>query len=381
MQTKTIPFACLLGAVAACGTTDAVVGNPSTGGTDGSQGSGGSAGAWGSPDALVLTLPDGPGASGQDKADAGLSSADGENCGISRNEMDRIPADLLVVQDRSGTMRHDEKWAQVTTAVNEVVSQTQSAIRWGLKLYAMPYPSDEDIRCFVPDEVTVPVDFDNAATISAALADNPPTSDASGSATPTRFAIEKALAYLQSVDDGSPKHILLATDGLPNCGNGIMSADDYDEDDEDGAIAAVAAANAAGVPVFVVGIDIGGGGDTLDDMAVAGGRPRDDSPRYYPASATTGLVEALQQVVGSIPTCTFALSERPPVPDNIAVDAQTAAGVTVRIPKDVTHTTGWDYTDATATGIQIYGTWCDEITNGNIKVVEAIFGCPDQVIP
>jgi hypothetical protein len=376
MQTKLIPLACLLGAIVACNNNE-VLGAPTTGG----GGSPVPAGSTDSPDALVLSLPDGPIATGEDAANGGISAADGENCGISRNEMDRVPADLLVVQDRSGTMRRDEKWAQVTSAVNEVVSQTQSAIRWGLELYAMPYPEDEDVRCFVPDEVTVPLGFDNAAKISTALADNPPTSKAIGSATPTRWAIEKALAYLQSVDDGYPKHILLATDGLPNCGNGIMSADDYDVEDEQSSIDAIAAANAAGVPVFVVGIDIGGGGDTLDDMAVAGGRPRDDDPKYYPATATTGLVEALQQIVGSIPTCTFALSAKPPVPDNIAVDATLAAGGAARIPQDVTHANGWDYTDASMTGIQIYGTWCDEITTGDIRVVEAIFGCPGQVIP
>ena len=380
MQTKLIPLVCLLGAVMACNNNE-VLGTAATGSGGGSAGSAGPAGSSDSPDALVLSLPDDPIAAGEDAANGGLPAADGKNCGISRNEMDRLPADLLVVQDRSGTMRKEEKWAQVTSAVNEVVSQTQSAIRWGLKLYAMPYPEDEDVRCFVPDEVTVPLEFDNATKISTALVDNPPTSKAIGSATPTRWAIEKALAYLQSVDDGYPKYMLLATDGLPNCGNGIMSADDYDVEDEQSSIDAIAAANAAGVPVFVVGIDIGGGGDTLDEMAVAGGRPRDVDPRYYPATATTGLVEALQQIVGSLPTCTFALSAKPPVPENIAVDATLASGVAARIPKDVTHANGWDYTDDTMTGIQIYGTWCDEITNDNIKTVEAIFGCPDEIIP
>jgi len=320
-------------------------------------------------------------AGGQGLPDAAPLTADGDHCGISRNDMERMPVDLLVVQDRSGTMRRNDKWAQVTTAVNEVVRQTESTIRWGLKLYAMPYPADDEVRCFVPDEVTVPLGLGNADAIGAALADHPPVSEASGSATPTRWAVDKALAYLASVADGYPKYMLLATDGLPNCRDGIMSADDYDRDDEDGAVEAIAAAHAASVPVFVVGIDIGGGGDTLDAMAVAGGRPRDDSPRYYPASATTGLVEALEQIVGRIPTCTFSLSSKPPVPDNIAVDARLATGEVARIPKDPTHAAGWDYTDATTTGIQLYGSWCDDVVGGQIAAVEAIFGCPGQLIP
>jgi hypothetical protein len=158
-----------------------------------------------------------------------------------------------------------------------------------------------------------------------------------------------------------------------------MSADDYDASDDDGAVDAIAAAQAAGVPVFVVGIDIGGGGDTLDRMAVAGGRPRDDAVKYYPASATTGLVEALQQIVGSIPTCTFTLSSPPPVPENIAVDARLASGEVVRVPKDTSHGAGWDY--ASATSIQVYGSWCDDIMSGKVVSVEAIFGCPGRVIP
>jgi hypothetical protein len=329
---------------------------------------------------MVLSLPDVPVSIGGEP-DASPLSADGDNCGISRNNMDRLPADLLVVQDRSGTMRNSSKWTQVTTAVNQVVSQTESTIRWGLKLYAMPYASDAAVRCFVPDEVTVAVNFSNATNISAALTANPPSADASGSATPTRWAIEKALTYLQSVNDGYPKYMLLATDGLPNCMNGIMSTNDYNAADDAGAIGAITAANAAGVPVFVVGIDIGGGGNTLNSMAVAGGRPRNDTVQYYPATATTGLVDALQQIVGSIPTCTFTLLSKPPVPDNIAVDAQLAAGGSVRIPKDTTRAVGWDYTDATSTSIQIYGTYCDDIMSGSIKVVEAIFGCAGQIIP
>jgi hypothetical protein len=371
MNTKVLVVACLVG-TAACGTNE-VVGN-------GPGGSGGESGR----DAMVLLLDGhaaGGGGDGFAGGDAAPLSADGEHCGISRNEMDRMPADLLVVQDRSGTMRSNSKWAQVTTAVNQVVSQTEASIRWGLKLYAMPYPDDSDVRCFVPDEVTVPVDFDNAAKISSALADNPPTASASGSATPTRWAVEKALAYLKSVEDGYPKYMLLATDGLPNCEKGILSTDDYNAKDDEGAIAAIAATAAAGVPVFVVGIDIGGGGETLDAMAVAGGRPRDDSVRYYPATATTGLVEALQQIVGTIPTCSFALASKPPVPDNIAVDAQLTAGGSSRIPRDPSHAEGWDYSDATMTRIEIHGSWCDDITSGKIKVVEAIFGCAGQVIP
>ncbi len=327
---------------------------------------------------MVIVLPD---AANGPAPEAAAPTADGDNCGISRNDMDRLPADLLIVQDRSGTMRSKSKWDQVTSAVNAVVGETESVIRWGLKLYAMPYESDTAVRCYVPDNATVPLAFGNAAAISASLAAYPPTSSSSGSATPTRWAIDKALAYLQSVNDGYPKYMLLATDGLPNCKSDILGTDDYGQVDEDGAVNAVAAAAAAGVPVYVVGIDIGGGGDTLDRLAVAGGRAREGDIKYYPAEATTGLVEALQAIVGNIPTCSFTLAAPPPVPENIAVDAHAADGGLARIPKDPAHAAGWDYADATSTAIQIYGSWCDQITSGQIKSVEAIFGCPGIPIP
>lgn len=342
----------------------------------------GSGGAPGSKfDALVVSLPDGPAPGGSDDDANGALSADGDHCGISRSNMSRLPADLLIVQDRSGTMLEDSKWEQVTTAVNEVVAETESTIRWGLKLFALPYSEDPTVRCYVPDEITVPVDYDNSRRISEALASTPPSPESSGSATPTRWAIEKALAYLQSVNDGFPKYMLLATDGLPNCKNGIMSGDDYGGKDDQAAIAAISAARDAQVPVFVVGIDIGGGGDTLNAMAEAGGKARTEAIKYYPATASTGLAEALQQIVGSIPTCTFTLGSRPPVPENIAVDAQLAGGGTVRIPKDTTHAAGWDYATAALTSIEIFGQHCDDIMSGRISAVEAIFGCPGQLIP
>jgi hypothetical protein len=58
-----------------------------------------------------------------------------------------LPADVLILQDRSASMVDDDddlpcgrrgcgngsKWSQVTAALTEVVTATQSSIKWGLK--------------------------------------------------------------------------------------------------------------------------------------------------------------------------------------------------------------------------------------------------------
>ena len=66
--------------------------------------------------------------------------------------------------------------------------------------------------------------------------------------TPTTAAIKAAVAHLQTLPSPLPKHIVLATDGAPNCLGGTSNAGD-----ETNAIAAIQAAAAAGFKTFVIG--------------------------------------------------------------------------------------------------------------------------------
>jgi hypothetical protein len=248
----------------------------------------------------------------------------------------------------------------MTAAINQVVMQTQSTIRWGLKYFP------DQGACGVGAMPAVPIADMNAAAIAASIAATQPNGS-----TPTAMAIAGASMYAATLADPNPKYILLATDGLPNCGAGGGG-----DPDAPAAIKAVMDSAMMGVPVFVVGIGtVAEATATLTAMAVAGGRPQAADPKYYPVSSTAELVNVLGTIGGMIGSCSFGLGTPPPDPSNIAV---TAGGA--KIPKDPGHVSGWDYGTG-QTSVQLFGKWCDDAKAGKLTDVKAIFGCPGVVIP
>ncbi|HEY2902747.1 MAG TPA: vWA domain-containing protein [Polyangia bacterium] len=312
---------------------------------------------------------------GNTSGGGGSVATDGPSCGVKTFGLTKVPPDLLIVQDRSGSMamlpdgtscrRADmatcqpmTKWPQITAAINQVVMQTEDTIRWGLKFFA------DDELCGVNDGAVVPIADKNAAAIAAAIAGAMPLSS-----TPTRAALVSAGAYLATLTDPNPKYILLATDGLPNCGMGQLGFGGQ-ADDSVATIQAVTDVAAKGIPVFVVGIgSIADAQTTLTAMAVAGGVPQAADPKYYPVASTADLVTVLGTIGGMIGSCSFSLGSVPPDPTNVTV---TANGT--KIPKDTTHTNGWDYGTG-QTSIQLFGQTCDDAKAGKLKDVQAIFGC------
>jgi hypothetical protein len=312
------------------------------------------------PDAAPATPPPPP-----------AGPTEGMNCGLDKIQLRSQPGQLLLILDRSGSMAQVvgptqpiEKWGEVVKALDAVVSRTQASIAWGLKLYPM------GSVCGVPDGLTVPMAADNHQAIMAAIAANRPIID--GGATPTREAILKAMQDLKNVPSGMAPHLLVATDGIPNCTT--MTAGN--PPDPAGAIEAVQLAHAAGIPAYVVGIATAGtdADTTLNSMAMAGGRPRNDATKYYPVASRDELMAAFTTISGQVASCTFPLTRRPPVPDNVAVDVGGQ-----RISQDPTMTGGWYY-GPNQESITLAGAPCDQVKQGTTDV-KIIFGCPDQVIP
>ena len=312
-------------------------------------------------------------------AGASTPTPDGANCGLQQYGLENVPPDLLIVLDKSGSMGEqpdgtkcpgmgaacETKWADTTMAINMVVTTTDTTIRWGLKYFA-----DTNNSCGVGPGVAVPIGPNNGPAITMSIANTMP-----GPSTPTRLAVNAGAAYLQTVQDPNPKFILLATDGLPNCGPGQKT----DADDSVGAVAAVTAAAAAGIPVFVVGVgNVAMATTTLDMLAVAGGRPQAGTPKYYPVSSTADLVSVLKTIGGMIASCSFGLGSVPPDPTNVGVYAN--GNTAMKIPKDVTHANGWDY-GAGMKSIVLYGAACDAVKAKTTMTIQAIYGCPGVIIP
>jgi hypothetical protein len=292
------------------------------------------------------------------------------SCGFQDYMLERRPAELLMVLDRSGSMREPanlinltSKWDETVPALNETIMKTAATVSWGMKMFPVGL-----LACSTTDGVDVPIAVNNAPMMLATIAGTMPL----GNGTPTRYAIQKAVAHLKATPTNTPRYILLATDGEPNCADGMTNA----LVDPDGAVEAIRMAAADGFKTFVIGIatQFGDANMTLNRMAEAGGEPRAGDPRYYPVASRAELVNALSLITGKVADCVFPLSKLPPSPNDVAVDVNG-----MRVNRDPTKMNGWDYT-ANNMAIQIHGPACEAIKNANAQVKITV-GCPGVEIP
>jgi hypothetical protein len=387
-RTPCLVFSALL--AASC---SANVSSPSAAGhagTGGSSSAGGIAGTGGTG-GRSTTL----GIGGINVSDAGPRPESGPtedaNCGLQNFALDRRPAIVVLLQDRSTSMRNTlsggaTRWATVVDAVKPVLQQTQGGISWGFKLFP------DGKVCGVTPGVNIEPVLNNAAPITSALDGIKVVANSSDNlglwdGTPVAPALRQTAKYLASLPSDKQKYILLATDGQPTCkgGDPLLGGGDPDTDDFPSGPAAVAEVAAMGIKVPVVGIAFSKTWDptnlkdneiTLNDMAKAGGMPRPTDPAYYAANSSAELATAFAQITGIVISCTFDLKGMtPPSPDDVAVKIDG-----VKVPRDKTHGEGWDY-DGNMANVVVYGQACDQLKGvGASSNVQIIFGCPGIII-
>ena len=313
------------------------------------------------------------------------------NCGLQNYALDRRPAVVVLLQDRSTSMRNTlssgaTRWATLVDAIKPALQQTQAGISWGFKLFP------DGKVCGVTPGVAIAPALNNAGPITAALDAIQVTQNSADNlglwdGTPVAPALRQTALYLASLPSDKQKVILLATDGQPTCagGDSLLGGGDPDTDDFPSGPAAVAEVAAMGIKVPVVGIAFSKTWDpaklkqneiTLNDMAKAGGMPRPTDPAYYAANTSADLAAAFAQITGIVISCTFDLKGmKPPSPDDVAVKIDG-----VKVPRDKTHAEGWDY-DADLANVVVYGQSCEQLKGaGATSNVQIIFGCPGIII-
>ena len=80
-------------------------------------------------------------------------------------------------------------------------------------------------------------------------------------------------------------------------------------------------------------------------------------------------------MIGAANTCTFQIGPAPTDDGTTDLKRINVIGDGVPIDRDMTHTNGYDYTDATMNSIQVYGPLCDQIMTGAIHEVSVNFIC------
>ena len=374
--------AILISSVVGCGFNPGAPGETLGSGNGTGTGAGnGNGGSGGSISGIGLTSGGG--------GDVGPGTG-GTTCGQSSVPVMPEPPDILIIQDKSGSMDDDDngtscrngcgansKWTHLTTALSTVVQATDMTVNWGLK-----YFSDNN-ACAASAAPAVTVGPMNGTAVTTSIMGTRP-----GGNTPTRDAISSGAAYLATLTDSNPKFLLLATDGLPNCPTGCASMSNptgscttTDNPSEDAAAeAAIMMAAMQGYQTFVIGIgNVATAQNTLNQFAINGGQAQTGAATsYYAATDEASLEAALNKIVGVVASCTIPLTGVPANLTNVAVSVDNASGTPTKVPEDATN--GWTYTDMNNTAIQLHGSYCDSVKAGTYTNVKFVYSCDGQPI-
>jgi hypothetical protein len=338
---------------------------------------------------------------------ATLSCGQSEDAGIlcACTEIATVPPTLYLVLDASGSMSEiieepsTSKWDLVRLALLDGATGALRALGSRIAVGAAVFPG-HGASCS-PGSQVFPVTVGSPTAYNALASILGATTPDSGALTPTAATLAGLTPSLSKLP--TPRYVLLATDGAPNCGTTHCTADrcTYDIegaklsdgttcapplnccdpsqvsgtdwtacDDADATKAQVTALAAAGISTFVLGVP---GTELyaadLDALAIAGGEPRDASAptRYYAASDRASLLAALKTIAAKVAaTCTITLDA--PVSDpgitNVLLDGTV-------VPQDAGD--GWTWTDPSH--IELHGASCTRVLDGDVGNVQVAVGC------
>jgi len=393
MRTKFfLPWACLLvissAAAGGCGGTD----GGSTAGTAGSgaassSGTGGKGGAGGDGGAIIpigcdpaCVAPQICSASGT-CIDPGTCAVDsdclegticetatgkcvpGGTCGSQEAKIDPVPPNLLLVLDRSCSMKqavgNSTKWKIAVDAIVKMTTDYTGQIRFGLSLF----PDLVTPNC-AQDKIIVPVAPNKEMTIQTlmtkALLSVDPLYPNGPCVTNIETGMKQAATEPAFLDTDRASYAVLITDGKETCGSDAVTEQTIKTMHD-----------TAGVPTFVIGFGTGVDPAQMDKFAVAGGVPAGGgTSKYYDASDQASLDAALSTIAKSTLSCTYSLDSIPPNPSEIFVFFDNVT----KVPRDIVN--GWEY-DIAKNQIVFYGPACDSLKNGIVKDVDIVFGCDE----
>ena len=309
---------------------------------------------------------------------------------------------LMFVIDRSGSMaftlngvqeapRSLWRWTVLQNALRRTITTFDDQIAMGAKFFPEVL-TDSDLAdaqrsCRTDDGVAIPPARGNAQAILGVFDATRPRGG-----TPTSEAIRQAATFLTQKRSVA-RTIIVATDGAPNC-NGDLDARTcvctsafcdvnpsrgrYSCLDDGRTIDVIRqTADVQKIPVYVIGI-----GSTerpeflevLDQMAMAGGRPRATAPRHYNVQSENDLTSALETIRDSVAKCTYLTPSAPNDPNAISVEIDGVA-----IPRDPTKTSGWDWVDQGYGELAFFGEACAlaQGSGGPPAIVSGVVTCDE----
>lgn len=304
-----------------------------------------------------------------------------EECHDRTFDVSRGRPDLLILLDRSNSMCPDlgpTYLRHAKDAIRDIIGTWGNQIAFGYTFFPSTLCVDmSSFLCTPTIDTAVDVASGNGEAIFEALDDT----DCCGG-TPLAQSLDFARRYYNGLDDGRGHHVLLVTDGAPNCNAGLdrfscVCTDSGAADcgrfddalnclDDARAIAAAAALHDAGVDVHVLGIAEAAvmWSPVMDDIAEAGG-----TEHAVLVEEAEAIAEAMDGVTGDVAPCRFTL-----VPGEV-VDPSAIYFLVdgVEVARDPGHADGWDWVNAWT--VDFYGPACETIVAGGASVVTARINC------
>ena len=322
--------------------------------------------------ACASNIGDGAGtgdAAPPDEPASDAAPADSDVCGSLQASFSPITPTVLLVVDRSGSMKADyggqSRWnalhATLMDPASGIVTQLAEQVRFGLLLYS-GHDGAPGGTC--PTLHEVGPKKNNAEEIEAVYGAMLP-----GEGTPTGEAVAAATPLLEAVTAEGPKLLILATDGLPD------TCDTPTEDSSAIARAAVidnvAAAYDLDIATYVIGVGPDVSADHLQEVANAGAGLAPGgaaSAPYVQALDAQALVAAFDTIIDGARGCTFAL--------DAPVDPDIAEGVVTLDGEQLVEGTDWKL-GPNGGRIVLLAEACDAILDGGDHEVAATFTCPE----
>lgn len=250
------------------------------------------------------------------------SLAGGGTCEAQTVQSGRTAPDILIVLDRSLSMRMDgvNRWDPSVAGLKAITSMLQDRVSFGLMTFPGGQPrGDRDTMTCDPGMSRVPVGRSNADAIAQALDMTQP-----GGRTPTAKTLAAAHQLIETTrrsDPDSkvaPQYVLLVTDGAPNCtdpnggGGGMQGGGSFGSGEPaqvDASVAEIEAMTKAGIRTFVLGYDTQNDAQlkmALDRMASAGGT---GEKTHRPIEDQATLVEEFRKITEVALSCEFVLAK------------------------------------------------------------------------
>jgi hypothetical protein len=297
-----------------------------------------------------------------------------EECHDRIFDVSRGRPDVLILMDRSTSMSDGGYWTPARLAVEDIVTRWGYQIAFGFAVFPSRLcMSGSSFLCTPTTSIDVETTPDSAAAIEDAL-----VGACCCGGTPIAESLDFVGRYYRGLDDGHAHHLLLVTDGAPNCNPDLdrftctctyttdLCADALNCLDDLRTVAAASDLWADDVPVHVLGIAEAAErwSWVMDAIAGAGG-----TGEAVLAEERERIAEAMDGIAGDVAPCRFELAPgeiRDPDAVYFLVDG-------VAVPHDPTHTDGWDFVNAWT--VDFYGPACDRIVAGEVSVVTARVNC------